>query len=91
MKEIKLTNEQKRKLEEIIHEKYPDLEFDTEKVKVMSNNNNLKLSYGDINLEVSIPSPDQSTVNNIWSFIAGGLVAIGAAIALGLLINNNQE
>ncbi len=84
-----LTDEQKNKLNDEIKKKYPNSKIDIEDIKIIRDGDILKISYQGINIEIPIGKPDQSTTNNIWSTIVGGVIAI-SAVAVTLVFNKRQ-
>ncbi|MCT7548306.1 hypothetical protein N5U18_07400 [Aliarcobacter butzleri] len=84
-----LTDEQKNKLNDEIKKEYPNSKIDIEDIKIIRDGDILKISYQGINIEIPIGKPDQSTTNNIWSTIVGGVIAI-SAVAVTLVFNKRQ-
>lgn len=77
-----LSDEQKLIIQSAVKEKYPNTDVEYDKINFGDlSKDSLKLEYKGLVLE--IPKPDQKTTNNIWLFVAGGVVAI-VAVAVAL-------
>jgi hypothetical protein len=85
-----LTDEQKNKLNDAIKKEYPNSKINIEDIKIMRDGDVLKISYQGINIEIPIGKPDQSTTNNIWSTIVGGVIAI-SAVAITLVLTKDNK
>lgn len=85
-----LKEEEKNKLNKLIKEKYPNAEIDVDDIKIINENNTLKISYKDIRIELPIGKPDQQTTNGIWQTVVGGVIAIAAATVVLIVTKDNK-
>ena len=85
-----LSEDEKNKLSKAIKEQYPNAEIDVDDIKITRENDTLKISYKDINIEIPIGKPDQQTTNGIWQTLVGGVIAIASVATVLILTKDNK-